>query len=214
MKEKFKWLLVGVGVMYFTQLIILLIVRYLIPLSAPPGFSNLLATIASTLIAFLAGGFVIGLMAERIRIIEPALATVVTLLIDLLAARTGWLQGMFLFSLAVTEASYGTALTIGSVAIVASIAGALAGERLTVPWENWFSQSLLIVGLAGILLGPFLLVSSFMPVAYTIILGLVVLAGIVVVSRWYGQKEREEQEISIRPEGHESPKKIGRGQAS
>jgi hypothetical protein len=206
MKERLKWLMVGVGVMYATQLIILLIVRYLIPLSAPPAFSNLLATITSTLIAFLAGGFVIGLMAERIEIIEPALATAVTLLIDLLAVKTGWLQGMFLFSLAVTETSYGTALTIGSVAIVASIAGALAGERLTVPWENWFGQGLVIVGLGGILLGPFFLVSSFMPVAYAITLGLVMLGGVVVVSLWYGQREREEKEISIRPEGHESPK--------
>ena len=63
MKERLKWLCVGVGVMFGMQLLILLIVHNLIPATAPPGFSNLLATIVYTLVAFLAGGFVIGLMA-------------------------------------------------------------------------------------------------------------------------------------------------------
>ena len=66
MKERLKWLCVGVGVMFGMQLIILLIVHNLIPVAAPPGFSSLLATIVYTLVAFMAGGFVIGLMAERI----------------------------------------------------------------------------------------------------------------------------------------------------
>jgi hypothetical protein len=40
-----KWLGVGVGVMYGTQLMILLIVHNLISTSAPPEFSDLLATV-------------------------------------------------------------------------------------------------------------------------------------------------------------------------
>jgi hypothetical protein len=45
MKDRIKWLGVGVGVMYGTQLMILLIVHNLISTSAPPEFSDLLATV-------------------------------------------------------------------------------------------------------------------------------------------------------------------------
>src|SRR5215510_11778783 len=79
MKDRIKWLCAGVGVMYGLQLIILLVVHNLIPSSAPPGFSNLVATVVYTLVAFMGGGFVIGLMAERIEIAEPVIATIVTL---------------------------------------------------------------------------------------------------------------------------------------
>ena len=37
MKERLKWLCVGVGVMFGMQLLILLIVHNLIPATAPPG---------------------------------------------------------------------------------------------------------------------------------------------------------------------------------
>ena len=66
MRDRIKWLLAGVGVMYGMQLLILLVVHNLIPAIAPPGFSNLLATVVYTLVAFMAGGFVIGLMAVGI----------------------------------------------------------------------------------------------------------------------------------------------------
>jgi hypothetical protein len=100
MKERLKWLCVGVGVMYGMQLLILLIIHTLIPMTAPPGVSNLLTTIVYTLVAFMAGGFVIGLMAERVAIAELAIATVVTLTIDVLTTFAGGISGMFLFSFA------------------------------------------------------------------------------------------------------------------
>jgi len=101
MKDRIKWLSVGVGVMYGTQLIILLVIHNLIPTSAPPGFSNLLATVVYTSIAFMAGGFVIGLMSERVDIIESAIATMLTLGIDTVTSLAGGLSGMFLFSFAI-----------------------------------------------------------------------------------------------------------------
>jgi hypothetical protein len=45
MKDRIKWLGVGVGVRYGTQLMILLIIYNFISTSAPPEFSNLLATV-------------------------------------------------------------------------------------------------------------------------------------------------------------------------
>jgi hypothetical protein len=202
MKERLKWLCVGVGVMFGMQLIILLIVHNLIPVAAPPGFSSLLATIVYTLVAFLAGGFVIGLMAERIEVVEPVVATVVTLAIDVLTTFAGGLSGMFLFSFAVRQGDYGVALTIGCVAVVAALAGALAGERLAVPVESWIDQALMILGLAGLVMGPYIVISSAMtiPRSVTIAFGILLLGGIWLVSHHFHKQDEEEEAMSIRPE--------------
>jgi hypothetical protein len=200
MKERIKWLCMGVGVMYGMQLVILLIIHNLIPLSAPPAFSVLLATVVYTLIAFMAGGFVIGLMSERVAIVEPTVATALTLAIDAITTTAAGLSGMFLFSVAIAEGSYGTALTIAAVALVAAIAGSLAGERMTVPSESWVDQALVIVGMAGLVAGPFLLLSTFLPRLVSIGMGLLLLCAIWLISHHFHQQDREEEELSIRPE--------------
>jgi hypothetical protein len=201
MKERLKWLCVGVGVMYGMQLLILLIVHNLIPATAPPGFSNLLATVVYTLVAFMAGGFVIGLMAERIEIIEPVIATVVTLAIDVVTTLAGGLSGMFLFSFAVGQGDYGIALTIGGVGVVAALAGALAGERLAVPVESWIDQALIILGLVGLVMGPYFVISSAMsiPRSVTVGFGILLLGGIWWVSHHFHKQDEEEEAMSIRP---------------
>jgi hypothetical protein len=200
MKERIKWLCIGVGVMYGMQLIILLIIHNFIPLSAPPAFSTLLATVVSTLVAFMAGGFVIGLMSERVAIVEPAIATVLTLAIDAIIATVGGLSGMFLFSFAIAQGNYGTALTIAAVAFVAAMAGSLTGERMTVPTENWVDQTLVILGMAGLVTGPFLLLGTFLPRPVSIGMGVLLLCAIWLISHRFHQQDREEQELSIRPE--------------
>ena len=207
MRDRIKWLLAGVGVMYGMQLLILLIVHNLIPASAPPGFSSLLATVVYTLVAFMAGGFVIGLMADRIRIIEPVIATIVTLGIDVLTTVAGGLSGMFLFSFAISQGDYGTAVTIGSVAIVAALAGALAGERMAIPGESWIDQVLMVVGLAGLLIGPYLMISSIMnvPTGFSVALGVLLLLGVWWVSHRFRKQDEEEEAMSIRPESSHQP---------
>jgi hypothetical protein len=184
------------------QRIILLLVHNLIPVAAPPGFSSLLAPIVYTLVAFMAGGFVIGLMAERIEIVEPVAATVVTLAIDLLTALAGGLSGMFLFSLAFRQGDYGVALAIGGVAVVAALAGALAGERLEAPVESWINLALMIVGLAGLVMGPYIIISAAMniPRSVTLAFGILLLGGIWLVSHHFHKQDEEEEAMSIRPE--------------
>jgi len=188
--------------MYGMQLLILFVIHNLIPATAPSGFSILLATVVYTLIAFMAGGFVIGLMAEQIEIVEPVIATVVTLAIDVITTLAGGLSGMFLFSFAVGQRDYGIALTIGSVAVLAALAGALAGERLTVPVESWIDQALMILGLAGLVMGPYLVISEVMsiPRSVTLGLGILLLGGIWLVSHQFHKRDREEEAMSIRPE--------------
>jgi len=201
MKARLKWLCVGVGVMFGMQLIILLIVHNLIPVAAPPEFSNLLATIVYTLVAFLAGGFVIGLMAERIEIVEPVAATVVTLVIDVLTTFAGGLSGMFLFSFAFRQGDYGVALAIAGVAVIAALAGALAGERLEAPVESWINQAVMIVGLAGLVMGPYIVISAAMniPRSVTLAFGVVLLGGIWLVLHHFHKQDEEEEAMSIRP---------------
>jgi hypothetical protein len=187
--------------MYGMQLLILLIIHNLIPATAPPGFSILLATVVYTLVAFMAGGFVIGLMAERIEIVEPVIATVVTLAIDVLTTLAGGLSGMFLFSFAVGQGDYGIALTIGGMAVVAALAGALAGERLAVPVESWIDQALIILGLVGLVMGPYFVISSAMsiPRSVTVGFGILLLGGIWWVSHHFHKQDEEEEAMSIRP---------------
>jgi hypothetical protein len=204
MKDRIKWLCVGVGVMYGTQLLFLLMIHNFIPASAPPGFANLLATIVYTLVAFMAGGFVMGLMTERVDIAESAIATILTLGIDTTISLAGGLNGMFFFSFAISQGSYGTAITIAAVAVVAAVAGSLAGERLAVPSESWVSQGLMTIGLACLTLGPFLVLSSFVSRTMSLLTGVLLLGGIWAVSHHFHKQDREEEGMSIRPEARQS----------
>jgi hypothetical protein len=202
MKERLKWLCVRAGVLYGMQLLILLIVDSLIPMNAPQGFSNLLATIVYTLVAFMAGGFVIGLMAERIAIVELAIAAVVTLTIDVLTTFAGGVSGMFLFSFAFRQGDYGVALSIGCVAVVSALAGSLAGERQTAHVECWSDQALIIASLLGLVMGPYIVISSAlsMPLSMTLGFGVLLLGGIWLVSHHFHKQDEEEEAMSIRRE--------------
>jgi hypothetical protein len=62
MRAIVKRVLVGIGLMYAIQVVfLLLIIRYLMPVSGPIEFHNLIAHLGYTLAAFVAGGYVIGL---------------------------------------------------------------------------------------------------------------------------------------------------------
>ena len=210
MKERIKWLLVGVGVMYAMQFMFLELIGFFMPPSGSVEVYNLMATIVYTSGAFLVGGFVVGLMAERILIVEPALAAVAALLLDVLTTQAGWLRGVFQISIAVEEAKYGMAFAIGAVAIVAAIAGGLAGERWALPGENWVGRVLLAFGLTGLLLGPSPLVGHFLPLAYSILIWLALLGGILIAAYKYGRRPQYLKEISIHPESRKSSKTGGR----
>ena len=195
-----KRLLVGVGLMYAIQAVfLLLIIRYLMPVSGHIEFHNLIAHLGYTLAAFIAGGYVMGWMAERILILEPLIAAIAALLIDFVFTQAGLLKGtgVFLFSLALQERDYKNALIIAAVAVVAAIAGALAGERRTVPEEDWVSQTFLVLGLSGLLLGPFFLLGIYLPAAYLVIIGAALFAGIVVAGYRFGKAGSGAEDISI-----------------
>jgi hypothetical protein len=200
LKERMRWLLLGIGVMYATQSAILLIIHYAAPNWGPEGFHNILATIGTMLAAFLIGGFVIGLMAERILLIEPTLAAVGALLIDMLLTKTGVLKEMFLSSIALEAREYGTVFTIAAIAVVATIAGSLVGERMVTPQEQRIGPVVLVIGLVGLLLGPFLVLSKYVPMAFSLIVGLALLGGIGLAAYRFTHPRHDMDEMSINPE--------------
>jgi hypothetical protein len=186
--------------MYAIQAVfLLLIIRYLMPVSGHIEFHNLIAHLGYTLAAFIAGGYVMGWMAERIVILEPLIAAIAALLIDFVFTQAGLLKGtgVFLFSLALQERDYENALIIAAVAVVAAIAGALAGERRTVPEEDWVSQTFLVLGLSGLLLGPFFLLGIYLPAGYLVIIGAALFAGIVAAGYRFGKAGSGAEAISI-----------------
>jgi hypothetical protein len=206
MKAIAKRMLVGVGLMYAIQVVFLLvIIRYLMPVSGPIEFHKLIAHLGYTLAAFIVGGYVMGWMAERILILEPLVAAVGALLIDFVFSQAGLLKGtgVFLFSLALQEKDYKNALIIAAVAVVAAIAGALAGERRTVPEEDWMSQTFLVLGLSGLLLGPFFLLGTYLPTGYLVIIGAALLAGILTAGYRLGRAGSRVEEMSISPTDHD-----------
>ncbi|MCS6804780.1 MAG: hypothetical protein RMM98_17040 [Acidobacteriota bacterium] len=198
--QRIKWLVVGIGVMYAMQSAVLLVLHYVAPAWAPEGFHNILATVGTMLAAFLVGGFVIGLMAERILLIEPTLAALGALLIDMLLTKTGVLKEIFLTSIAMEAGQYGTVASLAAIAIVAAIAGSLVGERMVTPQEQWISQAVVVVGLAGLLLGPFLVLSRYLPITFSVIVGLALLGGIALAAYRFEHPRHELEEVSINPD--------------
>ncbi|PYV40536.1 MAG: hypothetical protein DMG06_20040 [Acidobacteria bacterium] len=169
--------------------------------SVPIGFHNVIAYLGYTLAAFVVGGYVMGLMAERVLIFEPLLAALGSLLLDLLFTQAGLLKGagVFLFSLLLQAGNYKDAWIIAAIGIVAAIAGAFVGERWAIPQEDWVSQSLLAIGLLGLLLGPFFLLGTYLPTGYLLIVGAALLAGILIAAYRFGKSDDETKDISIKP---------------
>jgi hypothetical protein len=209
MRERARRMLVGIGIMYITQVVfLLLIVRYLMPISGPVVFHNLVAHLGYTVAAFLVGGYIIGWMAERILIVEPLVAAIGALLIDFVFTQAGLLKGtgVFLFSLVWQKGDFKDAAIVAAVAIVAAIAGALAGERRSAPQEDWVSQSFLVLGLSGLLLGPFFLLGIYLPTGYMLIVGAALLLGILIAVYRLGKSDGEISKISISPAEHTTQK--------
>jgi hypothetical protein len=202
MKTIAKRLLMGIGFMYATQVVfLLLIVRYLMPTSGPFEFHNFMAYLGYMLAAFVVGGLVMGLMAERVLIFEPLLAAIGALFLDFLFTQAGLLKGagVFLFSLAFQAGNYSEALIVAAIGIVAAIAGAFVGERWAIPQDDWVSQSLLTIGLLGLLLGPLFLLGIYLPISYLLIVGAALLVGICIAVYRFEKSDDEREEISISP---------------
>jgi hypothetical protein len=183
MKQRIKWLLVGFG---FTALLQFLISVGFTGLAFSAARSEVAAEQGSislfvfgfTLGAFLVGGFVLGWMSERLRILDSILVAVLTLVVTAVifaamsseAARAQFVIGNWLSETAIRANADGTPSAVTQLAfslrsglfvllaIAASVIGAYWGSHVKVPQEGFIDRAALLVGLVGAVVGPFIMV--------------------------------------------------------
>jgi hypothetical protein len=165
MKHRLKWMLLGLGFTFGMQAVISLIAYLLFGKTQAPQGIILVLLFGLTLGTFLVGGFVIGLMSEKIHLLDSAIV-----------ATTAILLTSFLFLLASSTSSYyltihwlhdsagrisftGQNFLYIILALVTAMAGTYIGWRVQAPQERQFDRIALLIGLMGAVIGPFVMFS-------------------------------------------------------
>jgi MFS family permease len=218
MKDRIKWILVGLGFTFGLQVIISLLftgIAYSNRDSAADVVSDTASAVAfgAALGAFLIGGFVIGWLTEELRIVDSLIATVLTLALTLLVytALPSGNKGQFVSGYLLSDVRRGALFAV--VALIAGVIGAYWGWHLKVPQEGVFDRIALVAGLVGVIVGPFVLLAIggrdpsnpnapglpwyFLLIVLVLVL-VIVGAGFVLFTR----ESHYDDEISISPEHH------------
>lgn len=215
MRDRIKWILVGLGFTFGFQVLISLL-SIGVASSIAAGQSDVgqttfpVITFGLAVGAFLIGGFIVGWMSEELRLADSFLAAVATLLVMWLAY---WLlpQGNKgqLLSIDILH-SMGQVAAFVALALAAAMAGAYWGWHVKVPQEGVLDRIALLIGLVGAVVGPFLLLAlggqdrdgnaQSLP-GYFLIIVLVLVIGIVGVGFYMFTRESHyDEEISINPD--------------
>jgi hypothetical protein len=240
MKERIKWILVGFGFTAILQFLVSLGFTGLAFSAARSGNAGEQGAISLyvfgfTLGAFLVGGFVIGWMSEEQRMLDAVIVALFTLAICAViytalpgeTSRAQFVAGSWLSeSVARINADGSTttatqiAFTLRSglfslLALVASAIGAYWGWHVKVPHDGFIERAALLIGLAGAVVGPFVLVATGvrqsddqagtgLPWYFlaTLLVVLLVIVGVGYVM--FSRESHYEDEISISPEHHVS----------
>jgi MFS family permease len=165
MKRQTKRVLIGLGFTFGLQALISFIASLLLfkHTKDAPQTLTFLFLLALTLGAFFAGGFIIGLMSDNIRLTDSAIVTLLALLLSVLVLTvstegnshylvTSWISdssGRWLIS--------GQTFLYIALALIASSAGNYLGWHINVPQENQFDRLAMLIGLLGAIVGPFVL---------------------------------------------------------
>ncbi|HEU4391470.1 MAG TPA: hypothetical protein VFV34_27010 [Blastocatellia bacterium] len=223
MKDRIKWLLVGLGFAVGLQVIISLLftgVAYYAAGSSASIGQDLVLVVALGLVfgAFLIGGFVVGVVSEELRLLD---AFIVALLgVSLSAAVYLGLphgnKAQFVTGYMLDDVGR-TALFAG-LAIAAALIGAYWGWHVTVPREGVLDRVALLTGLIGTFVGPIVLLSVggtdptntgkpnlpwyFVAIFLAAVL-VIVGAGFLMFTR----ESKHDDDISISPEHHKEPVK-------
>ena len=216
MKDRIKWILVGVGFTFGLQVIISLLftgVAYSNRSSAADVISDTAVAVAfgSALGAFLIGGFVMGWLTDELRIVDALIAAVATMALTLLvySRLPTSNKGQFISGFLLSDVRRGALLAV--VALVAAAIGAYWGSHLKVPQEGVFDRIALVVGLVGAVVGPFVLLAiggrdpgnpnaPFLPWYFLAIVLVVVLVIVGVGFVLFTRESHYEDDISISPE--------------
>lgn len=218
MKDRIKWVLVGLGFTFGLQVIVSLLftgIAYSNRSSTADVVSDTAVAVAfgSALGAFLIGGFVIGWLNEELRIVDSLIVAVAAIVLTLLvyAALPTGNKGQFISGYLLWDWRRGALLAI--IALIASAIGAYWGGHLKVPQEGVFDRIALVVGLVGAVVGPFVLLAiggrdpsnpnaPFLPWYFLAIVLVLVLVIVGVGFVLFTRESHYEDEISISPEHH------------
>jgi hypothetical protein len=223
MKDRIKWILVGVGFTFGIQVLISLVFTWIAfraatnRIDVPQGFASVLV-LGFTLGAFLVGGFVVGWMNEKVRLGDAGIvaASTVGLTAVVYAALQRPNKAQFVSAAWLANANGDLALSGQCVlfvvlAIVTAAIGAYIGWHMNVPQEGVFDRVALAAGLIGAVVGPFVLLAiggrdpnnpsaPGLPWYFLVIVLLLVLVIIGVGFFMFARESRDSDEISISPE--------------
>ena len=217
MRNRIKWILVGLGFTFGLQVIIS-VVYTAVAYSAARGFAAPQETIVITafgfmLGAFLIGGFVVGWMSEEMRLLDSLIVAALTLVLTLLvySALPSDNKGQFVSGYLLNNIN--TAALFIVLALIAAAIGAYWGSHVKVPQEGVLDRVALLIGLVGAVVGPFVLLAvggndptnpnqANLPWYFLVIVILVVLAIVGVGFVLFTRESHYDEEISISPEHH------------
>jgi hypothetical protein len=218
MKDRIKWILVGLGFTFGLQVIISLIftaIAFSNRSSQADVVSDTAVAVAfgTAIGAFLIGGFVIGWLTEELRVLDSITAAVLTLALTLLVytALPSGNKAQFITGHLLNDMRRGLLLTV--LAFIAAAIGAYWGWHLKVPQEGALDRLALVLGLVGAIVGPFVLLAIggrdpanpnapnlpwyFLTTVLVLVL-VIVGVGFVLFTR----ESHYDDEISISPEHH------------
>lgn len=228
MKDRIKWMLTGLGFTFGLQVVISLIFTA-VAYSAAQSQTDLgqgtisLYVLGITLGAFFIGAFIIGWMTEESQmsdaLTDAMIVVVATLLISALVywALPAGNKGQFVTGIWMSDATGQIAFSMRSLLFVVltlavAAAGAYGGWHVTVPQEGLIDRVILVIGLVGAVVGPFLLLAlsggdpgSNQPALPWYFMVIVLVLLLVIIGIGFVMFTREstyDDDISINPEHH------------
>ena len=218
MKDRIKWILVGLGFTFGLQVIISLIftgVAFSNRNSKADVVSDTAVAVAfgTAIGAFLIGGFVIGWLTEELRVLDSLIAAALTIVLTLLVytALPSGNKAQYITGYLLDDVRRGALL--GVIALIAGAIGAYWGWHVKVPQEGALDRVALLIGLAGAIVGPFVLLAiggqdpanpnaPILPWYFLVTVLVLVLVIVGVGFVLFTRESHYDEEISISPEHH------------
>jgi hypothetical protein len=216
MRERTKWILVGLGFTFGLQVLISLAftaIAYNVAGSrmGVPQDTLIVTVFGLMLGAFLIGGFVIGWMSEEVRVLDSLLVATITMALVVLvySALPRGSKAQFISGYLLNDLRRGALFL--ALALVASTVGAYWGWHVKVPQEGVLDRIALLIGLVGAIVGPFVLLATGggdpknpnetnLPWYFLVTVLVIVLAIVGVGFLMFTRESRDSEEISISPE--------------
>jgi len=223
MKSRIKSLLVGLGFTFGLQVLISLAFTALAFNAAhtetniPQGTASIIV-LGFTLGAFLVGGFVVGWVNEQLRIVDGLLVAILTLILTTavyatlpMGNKAQFVTGTMLADPHGDLALRGQSILFIVLALIVSGIGAYIGWHMTVPGEGVFDRVVLLIGLIGAIVGPFVLLAEGgrdpnhpqepgLPWYFLVIVLILVLVIMGVGFLMFARESNEAEDISISPD--------------